>query len=118
MNGNTRAIVTLKEKKGEFHMAWSSVVGSLAAKIAGNIAKESGADEKATNNVKALATGIVGGTTAVLTGDVIGGAMVAYKMIKYAQNEKPHIHPAITGLGIVARLAMGDVDIDPNDYTT
>lgn len=95
-------------------MAWSSIVGNLAASVTGHIAKECGADKKTQNQVKAWTTGVVGGTTAILTLDPIGGVMVAYKTKKLAEGKSAKIYPALTGLGVVTRIAMGDIDFDPD----
>jgi hypothetical protein len=92
-------------------MPWSKAIGSGAAWIAGHIAEATGATKEEREEVEAITLGVVGGTTAVLTGDVIGGTMVAADFCARAASKKLPLKVSV-GVGVAAgavKLLSGDV---------
>ncbi|HTK11750.1 MAG TPA: hypothetical protein VL485_31550 [Ktedonobacteraceae bacterium] len=91
-------------------MAWSSLVGAGAAKAVDFVAEKCGADKETRQVLKAGANLIAGGTTALVTGDVIGGGMVVANTVMQAQGK--NVHSSVKVAATAVNLLTGSIDPD------
>jgi hypothetical protein len=94
-------------------MPFSGMAGNAAAKVVGWAAEACGADQDTQNGLKAAANLIVGGTTALVTGDIVGGTIVVISSIVQASGEKMPPGLGMTA-GVVNLLASGDPSYIPD----
>jgi hypothetical protein len=87
-------------------MAWSSLIGSTAAGAVDKMAKAAGVDRETRKKLKAGTMVAVGGTTALLTGDIVGAGLVAYQASRYAKGKKGN-----KAVGVGARVGKMALDV-------